>query len=100
MEKAKVQGNRLQYRKGFKTVEVPAEDIVWGYLQVEDVKATLCCGRFDTEIGRAIFVEKSGEKHVIQYEGTKKAKELIDKVKNANQDMAVGYNEENKQKYL
>lgn len=99
MEKAKIVNNSLQYRALLKRVSVPVENIVWGYIQVEDVKASMCCGNFNTEIGRAIFLDKTGKKHIIQYEGSDPAKKLLEDAKAANPDMAVGYTEENRKKY-
>ena len=60
MEKVAVIGGKIVYRKLLKTCEIPVTDVVWAYLQQEDVSAKMCCGSFETEIGRVIVVERDG----------------------------------------
>lgn len=100
MVKAAIENGHLIYRKFLKTIELPLQDILWGYLQIEEVKASMCCGSFNTEIGRAIFLDSRGRKHVIQYEGTDKARKLLEQAQKENPQMAVGYTPENRQRFL
>lgn len=95
----KISDNNIIYYKGFKKISVPVSDLVWGYLQLEDVKASMCCGSFNSVIGRVIFMDKDGNKHSYQHEGKEKASELLEAVASLNKDMAVGYTKENKERF-
>lgn len=99
MSKVMIENGVLSYKKMFREVKVPTDAIVWGYLQLEDVKASMCCGGFNSVIGRAIFQEAGGEKHIFQYEGKERAMELLDQMKKANPNMAVGYTDENRKRF-
>lgn len=100
MQKFEIQGGNLVYKKLLKEITVPVKDLLWGYLQVEDVKASMCCGGFSTVIGRAIFLDRSGKKHVFQAEGEEAAREVLQMVQKANPGMAVGFTEDNKKRFL
>lgn len=99
MAKVIIENGVLCYKKMFREVNVQTSAIVWGYLQLEDVKASMCCGGFNSVIGRAIFQEADGTKHVFQYEGKEHAMELLEQMKEANPDMAVGFTEENRKRF-
>ena len=90
----------LIYRKGIKKIEVPVSDFVWGYLQLEDVHSSMCCGGFDTVIGRVFLLDKNGIKHTFQYEGREKADALLSEISSLNPSMAVGYTDENKKRFV
>ena len=95
----KLQEGSLIFREGLKKVSISAENIVWAYLQVEDVKAGMCCGTFNTCIGRLIFQDNLGKRHSLQFEGTEIPEKLLSKLTELNPDMAVGFTEENKIKF-
>ena len=96
----KIFDGTLTYRKGIKKIEVPVSDFVWGYIQLEDVHSHMCCGGFDTVIGRVFLLDKNGIKHTFQYEGREKADSLLSEISSLNPSMAVGYTDENKKKFL
>lgn len=83
MAKVIIENGVLCYKKMFREIKVQTNVIVWGYLQLEDVKASMCCGGFNSVIGRAIFQEAGGAKHIFQYEGKEKAIELLEQMKEA-----------------
>lgn len=94
-----VDNGTLVYRKMFKTYRMDIKDIVWAYLQQEDASARLCCGTASFPIGRLIVFDVHGSKEIFQYEGLEEPKKLLEKLKNINSSMAVGYTDENKAKY-
>lgn len=99
MAKAVIQDGVLRYKKMFQTCEVPVEDLVWAYLQQEDVGAVFCCGRMNMPIGRLIALDKDGNQHVIQYEGMDEPKALLKQLQELNLQMSVGYTDENRKKF-
>ena len=99
MAKVAVVDGKVLYRKMLKSCELPVKDIVWAYLQKEDVNATLCCGRMNMEIGRVIVRDKDGRSEIFQFESMEEARELLTKLQEANPDMAVGYTKENVERF-
>ncbi|MCI8823207.1 MAG: hypothetical protein HFI15_12015, partial [Lachnospiraceae bacterium] len=83
--------NRVQ-----KFVDCRTKDV---YLQQEDVSAKMCCGSFGAEIGRVIVLERNGKKEVFQFESMQEARELLEKLKEAAPDLAIGYTEENRKRF-
>lgn len=92
--------NAVRYRKLFKQYEIPIEDIIWAYLQQEDVNATMCCGKASFPIGRLVLLNKNGQKEVFQYEGLDEPRKLLNALIEKNPRMAVGYTEENKKRFM
>lgn len=99
MAKVIVADGKLIYRKLLKQCELLIKDLVWAYLQQEDVSAKMCCGSFNAEIGRVVVVDKNGKKEVFQFESMQEARELLERIQEANPDMAVEYTKENREKF-
>lgn len=99
MAKVTVTDGKIIYRKLLKTCEILVEDLVWAYLQQEDVSARMCCGSFGAEIGRVIVVDKNGRREVFQFESMQEARELLEKIQKANPDIAIGYTKENRERF-
>lgn len=99
MPKITVADGKVIYKKFLKTCELQTADLVWGYLQQEDVSAKMCCGSFDAEIGRVIVRDRNGKKEVFQFESMQEARELLEKIQKANPNMAVGYTEANRARF-
>lgn len=99
MNRAVVEGNKLKFKKLFKTYEIDTKNIVWGYLQQEDANARLCCGTASFPIGRLVLQDDKGKKEIFQYEGLEEPKKLMEAIKASNPDMAVGYTKENREKF-
>mgnify|MGYP001030789240 FL=1 len=83
MAKVTVENGKILYRKFLTACELPVADLVWAYLQQEDVSAKMCCGSFGAEIGRVIVLERNGKKEVFQFESMQEARELLEKLKEA-----------------
>lgn len=99
MAKVTVTDGKIQYKKFLATCELPVTDLVWAYLQQEDVSAKMCCGSFHSEIGRVIILERDGKKESFQFESMQEARELLEQLKKANPDMKIGYTKENKERF-
>lgn len=99
MAKVTVTDGKIIYRKFLKTCEIRTADLVWAYLQQEDVSAKMCCGSFEAEIGRVIVVDKNGKREVFQFESMQEARELLEKIQKANPEIAIGYTKENQERF-
>lgn len=99
MAKVIVADGKLRYRKFLTACEILVSDLVWAYLQQEDVSAKMCCGTYHGEIGRVIVLERNGRKEMFQFESMQEARELLEKLKEANPELAVGYTEENRRRF-
>lgn len=99
MAKVTVENGKIRYRKFLSICELPVKDLVWAYLQQEDVSAKMCCGSFQAEIGRVIVLERNGKKETFQFESMEEARELLTRIQEANPDIAVGYTEANRKKF-
>lgn len=99
MAKVTVADGKIIYKKFLRTCEILVADLVWAYLQQEDVSAKMCCGSFESEIGRVIVVDKNGKKEVFQFESMQEARELLAKIQEANPDIAIGYTKENRERF-
>lgn len=99
MAKVAVSEGMIRYRKFLTICELPVADLVWAYLQQEDVSAKMCCGSFETEIGRVIVVERDGKREIFQFESMQEARELLEKIQKANPRIAIGYTKENRERF-
>ena len=99
MAKVAVSEGMIRYRKFLTVCELPVADLVWAYLQQEDVSAKMCCGSFETEIGRVIVVERDGKREIFQFESMQEARELLEKIQKANPRIAIGYTKENRERF-
>ena len=99
MAKVTVENGKILYRKFLTACELPVADLVWAYLQQEDVSAKMCCGSFETEIGRVIVVERDGKREIFQFESMQEARELLEKIQKANPRIAIGYTKENRERF-
>ncbi len=99
MAKVTVTDKKLVYRKYIRTCELPIENLVWAYLQQEDISAKMCCGSFHAEIGRVVVVERDGKKEVFQFESMQEARELLEQLIKENPEIQVGYTKENRERF-
>lgn len=99
MAKVTVTDGKIRYKKFLATCELPVTDLVWAYVQQEDVSAKMCCGSFNAEIGRVIVLERDGKKEIFQFESMQEARELLERIQKANPDLPVGYTEENRKRF-
>lgn len=99
MANIKIENGKLLYRKLLKSCELPLEKLRWAYLQHEDVNSKLCCGSYQTEIGRVIVVMEDGKKEMFQFESMEAARDLLARIQEAKPDLPVGYTEANRALY-
>lgn len=99
MAKVTVTDGKIRYRKFLTACELPVTDLVWAYLQQEDVSAQMCCGGYNAEIGRVIVLERNGKKEIFQFGSMQEARELLERIQEANPELAVGYTEENRRRF-
>ncbi len=99
MANIKIEDGKILYRKLLKSCELPLEKLRWAYLQHEDVNSKLCCGSYQTEIGRVIVVMEDGKKEMFQFESMEGARELLARIQEACPDLPVGYTEANRALY-
>ena len=95
----KIKDGKIIYRRKFRRQEINIADIVWAYLQCENVKANMCWGTANFQIGRLIICDAQGNAEQFQYEGMDKPKELLEIIKKENPKADIGYTEENREKY-
>lgn len=99
MAKVTVSDGMIRYRKFLAVCELPVADVIWAYLQQEDVSAKMSCSSLNTEAGRVIVLERNGKKEIFQFESMQEARELLEKLQEANPDLPVGYTEENRKRF-
>lgn len=99
MAKVTVTDGKIRYRKLLTVCELPVTDLVWAYLQQEDVSAKMCCSSFNAEIGKVIVLERNGKKEVFQFESMQEARELLARIQEANPELPTGYTEENRKRF-
>ena len=96
MPKITITDDQIIHKKLIKTSILPFADLVWAYIQQEDVKTSVCCGPVHMEIGRVIAYTKDGRKTVFSFESVKEAEKLLDEIRKAAPHAAIGFTEENK----
>ncbi|MCI8585183.1 MAG: hypothetical protein HFI92_04660 [Lachnospiraceae bacterium] len=99
MAKVTVEDGKIRYRKFLSVCELPVADLVWAYLQQEDVSAKMCCGSYHGEIGRVIVRDRNGKKQIFQFESMQEARELLEKLQGENPELAIGYTEANRKRF-
>lgn len=100
MSKVTIDNGQMIYRKMFKEIRIPLEDILWGYHQIEDVRTMACCANMILEVHRVIFTDKDNKKHIFEFEEKERAEALLNEMAEKNPSMAVGFTEVNKARFL
>lgn len=80
----------LSYKKWRKWVDVPYEDMVQAYRQVEEARASLCCGWAHFEIHRVILVTRDGKKTAVELPDRETGVEILDILKEKNPQIVIG----------
>ncbi|MGN0377912.1 MAG: hypothetical protein ACI4ED_09780 [Suilimivivens sp.] len=100
MEDKKVRLNEqnLEYKKGFKWIALPYEEIVKAYLRIEEVNGTLCCGRANFDMYFLMLQLKGGELLKLECTSKESVKALLEELNRKNDKIEIGYKakEENK----
>lgn len=96
---ARIEDGAIVWYSLLKKKELPVTEIVWAYLQQQDVSAKMCCSTANFPVGRLIVVKKDLTREVFEYDGMEKPKRLLKELKDANPEIAFGYSEENKRRY-
>ena len=100
MAKVTVEDGKIRYRKFLSVCELPVADLVWAYLQQEDVSAKMCCGSYHGEIGRVIVRDRNGKKQIFHFERIEVARELLEKLQGVNPELAIGYTVANRIRFV
>ena len=93
MEDKKIRLNEqnLEYKKGFKWVELSYEEIEKAYLRIEEVKGTLCCGRANFDMYFLMLQLKGGELLKLECTSKESVKEMLEVLKQKNDRIEIGY---------
>lgn len=95
-----IENDKFVYRKLLARKEIPLEEILWAYLQIESGAGHMCCGEYDYKIYRVIVRLSSGEDIPFMFEKEAPAKELLELLRNASDRICIGFTEENKKRFL
>lgn len=99
MAKITITDDHIIQKKLLKTSALPLADLVWAYIQQEDVKTSVCCGPVHMEIGRVIAFTGDGRRTAFSFESVKEAEKLLDEIREAAPHAAIGFTAENKEKF-
>ena len=93
MEEKKIRLNEqnLEYRKGFKWVELSYEEIEKAYLRIEEVNGTLCCGRANFDMYFLMLQVKGGELLKLECTSKESVKEMLELLKEKNDKIESGF---------
>lgn len=100
MSKVWFEEEMLCFHKFLKPVRIPVTEIVWGYLQIQNVETSMCCGRYNSELTRVVLQDRSGKQHVFEYEEKARARDFLKEMECKNPAMASGYTDDNKARFL
>lgn len=89
----------IVFRHGLKRFALPWNDIRWAYRQVEDSHVTLgCCGGVLQEF-RVIMRGEGENRSVVSFQREQEAIRLLETVARQNPGCAIGYTQENRQRF-
>lgn len=93
MEDKKVRLNEqnMEYKKGFKWVELPYGEITKAYLRIEEVNGTLCCGRANFDMYFLMLQLSAGELLKLECTSKESVKEMLEVLKQKNDKIEIGY---------
>lgn len=80
----------ISFKKWMKWVDIPYSDIVQAYRQVEEAKASVCCGRAHFEIHRVILVTRDEKRTPIELPDRETGVEILDTLKKRNPQIVIG----------
>ncbi len=81
----------VSYRKGFKWVSLPYEQIVQAYMRVEEVKSRMCCGVANFDMHFLMLRTRTGELIKIGVLPCDQVKQMLEKLREANPQIGIGY---------
>ena len=99
MAKITVANKKIVYKKLLRKQEIALDDIVWAYRQQQDAETTFGGKSINLVINRVIVQDKEGKKTAFPFDRTDAAKKMLDEIAAAAPEIAIGYTEENKEKY-
>lgn len=90
-------GARCLYYPGMlKQRYIPYDEIQWAYLRAEENRMSMCCGKTFVDIWYLLLYAHGKQVAKIELQKKETAKEVLALLSEANKDMLIGYNEENK----
>lgn len=84
----------ISYRKGFKWVSLPYEQIGQAYMRVEEVNSRMCCGRANFDMHFLMLKTQAGELIKIGVLPCDQVKKMLEKLREANPQIEIGYKKE------
>ena len=80
----------ISYKKIIRWETIPYKHLVQAYRQVEDAKASLCCGQAHFEIHRVILVDQDGKQHAVELPDRETGVELLERLKEKEPSILIG----------
>lgn len=90
-KKVKLNEQNMEYKKGFKWIELSYEEIEKAYLRVEEVSGTLCCGRANFDLYFLMLQLKGGELLKLECTSKETVKDILELLKKKNDKIEIGY---------
>ena len=92
-------GQRCLYYPGMLKVRyIPYDRIQWAYLRAEENRMSMCCGRVFVDSWYLLLYVDGEQVAKIEFQKKETAKQVLTALKEANDEILVGYTEENKKR--
>jgi uncharacterized protein (UPF0128 family) len=90
---AYIENDNFHYETFLLKRKMPISEILWAYLQMEEVKLSVCCGRTNMVISRLILRTKT-KKITLELDNEERVNQILNELKAADIGIVTGYKRE------
>ncbi|MDR3259177.1 MAG: hypothetical protein LBT51_06110 [Fusobacteriaceae bacterium] len=90
---AYIENDNFHYETFLLKRKMPISEILWAYLQIEDVKLSVCCGRSTMVVSRLILRTRA-KKITLELDSKERVNEILKEFKDADIGIVIGYKKE------
>ena len=81
----------LVYKKGFKWLTIPYDEITQAYLRIEEVNGRLCCGVANFDMYFLMLKTSSNDLIKIECSSRERVKQMLEQLKQKNAEIEIGF---------
>ncbi len=84
-------GRSVEYKKGFKWLPVPYDEIIHAYMRIEEVNSKMCCGTANFNMHFLMLKTRSGELLKIPTTSRAITEQMLEHLRGVNSNIEIGY---------
>lgn len=81
----------IEYKKGFKWLSLPYDEISQAYMRIEEVNSKMCCGTANFDMHFLMLKTLSGELLKIPVTSRALTEQMLENLRTTNAEIEIGY---------